>query len=198
MSLVTLVSGGLDSSLMSILAAEEGLKIHPLFINYGQLCVDREWAACLRVHKEFDLPKPVQMDVRGFGKVVPSGLTNSKLRINEDAFLPGRNIIFLLLGASYAFKVGAKGVAIGLLTEKNKIFPDQTINVIKKCEQLISASMGKKIKIHYPLMNFEKRDVMKIAKSKGLENTYSCHSGTKKPCGKCISCLEFINAKRRS
>ena len=42
MSIVTLVSGGLDSTLVAKLAQEEGLRQHPLFIDYGQRSRDRE------------------------------------------------------------------------------------------------------------------------------------------------------------
>jgi 7-cyano-7-deazaguanine synthase len=45
-------------------------------------------------------------------------------------------------------------------------------------------------------MTFNKGDILKLAKIRGISNTYSCHSGTKEPCGICISCLEILNAKR--
>ena len=50
MGIVTLVSGGLDSTLMSMLIREEGVPLFPLFIDYGQLAVSREWEACKRLH----------------------------------------------------------------------------------------------------------------------------------------------------
>jgi len=34
-SLVNLVSGGLDSTLVGVMTREEGLGVHPLFIDYG-------------------------------------------------------------------------------------------------------------------------------------------------------------------
>ena len=33
--IVTLVSGGIDSTLMSMMAQEEGIALFPLFIDYG-------------------------------------------------------------------------------------------------------------------------------------------------------------------
>ena len=35
MGIVTLVSGGFDSTLMSLMAHEEGATLFPLFIDYG-------------------------------------------------------------------------------------------------------------------------------------------------------------------
>ncbi len=43
MQIVTLVSGGVDSTLMSLMAQEEGVTLFPLFVDYGQLGAEREW-----------------------------------------------------------------------------------------------------------------------------------------------------------
>ena len=126
MSLVSLVSGGLDSTLVSVLAQEAGIEQYPLFIDYGQICKDQEWQTCLRVHAKLNLPQPICMNLTGFGQLISSGLTDSSKRVNEDAFLPGRNLLFLLAGCAYAYQVNANAVAIGLLSEEAHLFPDQT------------------------------------------------------------------------
>jgi len=113
--IVTLVSGGIDSTLMSLMAQEEGIQLFPLFVDYGQLAAAKEWEACTRLHKKHGLPSVMRMDMSGFGKIIPSGITDPHLRINEDAFLLGRNLLFVLAGAAYAFKVQANSVALGLL-----------------------------------------------------------------------------------
>ena len=192
--LVTLVSGGIDSTVMSVLAKEQGFELFPLFIDYGQLGSKLEWAACEKNHKKHKLPKPKKMALSGFGKLVHSGLTDKKLRIKEDAFLPGRNTLFLLMASSYAYQVKSQNIAIGLLTEKYKLFPDQTSEYISAAEKFISMEMDYEIKILAPLMQFNKAEVMKLAKAKKINKTYSCHSGNPIPCGKCISCIEIKNA----
>src|SRR4051812_17160131 len=123
MKLITLVSGGIDSTLMSILAKEQGFELFPLFINYGQLNLDFEWKSCRANHAKFRLGTPLRLELSGFGKNIKSGLTSKKLRVLEDAFLPGRNSLFLLMAASYAYKVQARNIAIGLLSDRFKLFP---------------------------------------------------------------------------
>ena len=191
MSIVSLVSGGLDSTLMAVLAKEAELTIYPLFINYGQISYDRELAACKFVLNKFKLPYPEIADVSGIGELIPCGLTDPQMHIFEDAFLPGRNMLFLLLGASYAYKMNANSVAIGLLDESVSIFPDQTKDFTDEAESLISRAYGRNINILTPLISFTKDDVIELAKEKGISNTYSCHSGKDNPCGKCIACKEF-------
>lgn len=197
MGIVTLVSGGLDSTLMSMLIREEGVPLFPLFIDYGQLAVSREWEACKRLHRQFDLPDVVHMDLSGFGKIIPSGITDTGMRINEDAFLPGRNLLFILAGASYALKVKADSVAIGLLDPSYSLFPDQSEEFINKSERIIEKTMEKHINILTPLIGFSKRDVLLLSSVRGLKDTYSCHAGRENPCGECVACLEFSIPEER-
>lgn len=194
--LVTLVSGGIDSTVMSIMAKEQDFEIYPLFIDYGQLGAKLEWQACTYNHSKHKLPKPQKMVLKGFGKVIRSGITDRKLRIKEDAFLPGRNSLFLLAAASYAYQKKSQNIAIGLLSERFKLFPDQSTDFIQTAEKFLFSELDYKIKILTPLMRFNKAEVMKIAKAKKINKTYSCHAGNSVPCGKCISCLEIKKAQQ--
>lgn len=192
MSIVNLVSGGLDSTLIGVMAREEGIAVHPLFIDYGQRAAQREWEICQFVHQQSCLSFPRRMDLSGFGKVIQSGLTSTDKDVKDDAFTPGRNLLFLLMGGAYAFQVGAQAVAIGLLSEQFSLFPDQCANFVEKAEWAIRAALGRAIRIVTPLFEFSKADVIKLAQEKGIHGTYSCHAGTDLPCGRCISCLEIL------
>lgn len=195
MSFVNLVSGGLDSTLVGVLAKEEGITTYPLFVDYGQRARFREWETCLRVHARLELPPPVRMDLSGFGQVIHSGLTSRELDVKVDAFTPGRNLMFLLMGGAYAYQVGATKVAMGLLSERFCLFPDQRSDFVSESEHLISTALGRQIKMVLPLGDFSKADVVELAKEKGIVGTYSCHIGDEAPCGQCISCLEFGTAQ---
>jgi 7-cyano-7-deazaguanine synthase len=109
----------------------------------------------------------------------------------EDAFTPGRNLLFLLIGAAHAHTVGADAVGIGLLDEASIIFPDQTSDFLSGAESILSKCLGRDVKIVAPLRGFTKRDVVLLAQTKGIENTYSCHAGGEHPCGVCIACREY-------
>jgi 7-cyano-7-deazaguanine synthase len=195
MSAVSLVSGGLDSSTMAILANEEGLVQFPLFVDYGQKSRGREWNACRTVLKSFNLPAPRKMQIAGFGRLISSGLTDPKKDTYRDAFLPGRNLMFLLCAAAYAVQNHADVVLIGLLNEETHLFPDQTKLFLSESERTISSAMGRKIRICAPLAHLFKSDVIAMARKRGLVGTYSCHRGTLRPCGVCVSCREFLSAK---
>ncbi|MDH4188314.1 MAG: 7-cyano-7-deazaguanine synthase [Nitrospira sp.] len=192
MSIVTLVSGGLDSTVMAVLTREEGLTQFPLFIDYGQLGRDKELQACLMNFKRYDLPEPTVAPLSGYGSLLSSGLTDARKHIFNDAFLPCRNLMFLTVGAAYAFQCGASAVGIGLLDEAFSLFPDQAKGFLSDAEALLSKALGKSIRVITPLITFSKADVLKIAKAKGITRTYSCHAGTEVPCGQCVACREYI------
>lgn len=195
MSIVTLVSGGIDSSLVALLAKKEGVIQHPLFIDYGQLGRERELHACRGVHAAHGLPEPVVMNLSGFGETISSGITDRKKDIFADAFLPGRNLLFLLAGGAYAYQTNANAVAIGLLNEETHLFPDQTKRFLIQAETMISFCMERTIRIIAPLLSFYKSDVIRLAEQYGLIGTYSCHSGLDDPCGVCVSCKELLSAQ---
>lgn len=191
MAIVSLASGGLDSSLMSLLAKENDNVLHPLFINYGQLAYEKEWLACQIMHHKYGLPTPMKMDIDGYGKTILSGLTSKDKLIKDEAFLPGRNLVFLVMGAAYAKQVGATAVTIGLLKEETAIFNDQTDLFLEKAQDIIRYTIGEEIQILTPLREFYKQEVVELAKIKGLDGTYSCHAGGDVPCEKCIACEEY-------
>jgi len=195
MKIVPLTSGGVDSSVMMLLLKKEDYELFPLFIDYGQLAREKEWMACQNVCRFLGL-EPCRMDISGFGKSIPSGITNSNLDIEKNAFLPTRNLLFLTLGAAYGYAKSANVVAIGLLS--NPIFPDQTISFVQTAQKSISMSLGTNTVILAPLISLDKRDTLRLARKYGLplNLTSSCHSGSEKPCGRCISCKERIAAEK--
>lgn len=192
MSMVTLVSGGLDSTVMSVLAKREGLTQHPLFIDYGQRGRDRELRACRANLRRHELPSPKLVALAGFGALLPSGLTDARKHVFSDAFLPCRNLMFLTVAAAYAYQRGASSVAIGLLDDAFSLFPDQTRSFISAAEDLLSRTLGKPLTLATPLISMSKAQVVRVAKTLGITQTYSCHSGTKTPCGDCVACREYI------
>jgi 7-cyano-7-deazaguanine synthase len=191
---VVLSSGGLDSSLLMLLLKQEGYDVHPVHINYGQLAEEKEWSSCQRVAEYLGLPAPVKMDVTGMA-LLPSGLVNSNLHIEKDAFLPTRNLLFAVMGSAYAFTISSNIVALGILA--NPIFPDQTKGFIDVTEKCISTAIGRNIKLLTPFITLDKREIIVLAAKHSLpfEITYYCHAGTEKPCGICISCKERIAAE---
>lgn len=194
MRIVALISGGIDSSVMCLMLKRDEAEIQPLFIDYGQLARSLEWQAVQEVCEFLDISPAVKIDVSGFGRLISCGLTDRRQDVKAKAFLPTRNLLFLSLGAAYAYSNDIYFVAIGLLSDS--IFPDQTEEFISCAQKAISEALGANFKILTPLRKFTKLDIMLLAKkySIPLDITYSCHLGRKQPCGRCISCEEQMAA----
>jgi len=193
--IVVLSSGGIDSSVMLKLLQESDNLLFPLFINYGQLAAVSEWKACKMICRHLNL-KPKRMNISGFGNSIPSGITNSTVDVEKEAFLPTRNLLLLTLGAAYGYVNSAFTIAIGLLS--HPIFPDQTPDFVKEAENVIGRALGLRIAILAPLISMTKADTIRLAQKHHLpiESTYSCHLGGTNPCGHCISCKERIEGEK--
>jgi 7-cyano-7-deazaguanine synthase len=196
MEAVVLTSGGIDSLVVAKLLKEEGYKIFPIFIDYGQLGGLKEWEACQKTLELSGLPKPERIDLSGYGKSIKSGLTDKGKDISKEAFLPGRNLLFLMTAASYAYQRGIETIAIGFLNEDTHLFPDQTSEFLVNANFAINSALDKYITITTPLIQFHKKEVIELARKLNLpiDQTYSCHSGDGKYCKKCISCKEILDA----
>lgn len=189
-----MMSGGVDSSMLAALLKKQGHEILPVHINYGQLAEEREWSSCVRVCAYLKLPDPVRFDLSGM-KVIPSGLTDRNLDVEKEAFLPTRNLVFLVAGAAYAYSRAVNVVAVGLLA--NPIFPDQTQGFVSSVEACLAETLGTRMRVLAPFITLDKRDILKLAEKESfpLSVCYYCHSGGEVPCGKCISCKERIAAE---
>lgn len=195
MKIVVMSSGGVDSSLTMMLLKREGHDVYPAHVDFGHLAEEREWPACQTVCARLGVNTPVRFKISGT-EVIPSSLVHRDLDIEKDAFFPNRNLLFATLGASYAFGISSRVVALGILA--NPIFPDQTPEFFKNAERCISSALGVEMKILTPLIQLDKRETLKLARARGLpiELTYYCHSGGDEPCGICISCKERVAAEK--
>jgi 7-cyano-7-deazaguanine synthase len=100
-------------------------------------------------------------------------------------------MLFLLMGAAYAYQQDANAVSIGLLKEDSALFGDQTRQFLKQAEDLLKLILGCHFLVLAPLMEMTKAHVVNLAKEKGIHGTWSCHRGGPEPCGVCIACCEY-------
>jgi len=196
MKIVSLTSGGIDSFVMNAMFQKEGIEVHPIFINYGQLGMQKEYTSFINVCEYLKL-KPETIDLSNFGKYIQSGITNDKMDVVEEAFLPNRNLLFLTLASSYAYQNDIYQVAIGIID--NHIFSDQTKAFLEATEKCLRESLEVDIKIVYPLKKLNKLDIYKLASELDLplEIIYYCHVGGPEPCNRCLACQEHVLAKKQ-
>lgn len=160
-------------------------------MNYGQINGARELASLRQACADLSIGSPLELNLSDFGRVVKSGLTDAGLHIVDDAFTPGRNLLFIVAAAAVANARGINRIVLGLLSEETIIFPDQSDEFLSVAGKAIEVSLGVQMEILTPLRDYRKTDVVNLAKKLQVKEYYSCHAGTVPPCGVCIACREY-------
>ncbi len=198
---VVLLSGGIDSATTLFYARSKGYKIKALLFDYGQrhnkeikaaekicvvcgvnltlLSIRLPWGGSVLLDKKSKLPKQTSRN-----KNIP--LT----------YVPGRNIIFLSFALSFAEAQKAEAIFIGANAVDFSGYPDCRYVFIKAFQRVAdlgtkSGVEGKRIKIHAPLINLKKSEIIRLGLKLGVpfEYTWSCYKGERYPCGECDSCI---------
>ena len=199
---LVLFSGCLDSTTVLSYALSKKYKIIALTINYKQRhCYEIE--ASKRIIKKYHNINHIIFDI-DLSKIGGSALTDSNIDVpNKNTtgipvtYVPARNTIFLSIAASYAERHMIRDIFIGVNAIDYSGYPDCRPEFIKSYEQMInigtkSGSEGSAFKIHAPLINLSKSEIITMGTSLGIDykDTVSCYALNEKgeACGECDSC----------
>jgi len=205
MKAVSLLSGGLDSTVTLAYALSEGYEVVPMTIRYGQRHV-RELDAAKAVVKHYGLKDHVVLDL-DLGSF-RSALTRKDISVPERGstseigddipitYVPARNIIFLSIAAGLAESVDADRIFIGANAIDYSGYPDCRPEFFRAFETVLKVGTkagveGAPIIIEHPILRSTKADIVRLGKKlkAPLELTWSCYQGGEKACGRCDSCL---------
>jgi len=190
LKIVTLLSGGIDSSIMALLYKKSDFDQFPLFIDYGQQATEREWISCKKVCSYLNLRKPKKISISSISNLHQNLLTN-KSSVKKNPFFPFRNLILISIGALYAYGIDCDTVAIGIIGRGAIPFPDCSRDFILSVSKSLFISVNSKTNILSPLLKFSKGEVIYYGAEHGFpyELTYSCYLGRIKHCGRCAACV---------
>ncbi|MGD9162892.1 MAG: 7-cyano-7-deazaguanine synthase, partial [Desulfobacteraceae bacterium] len=110
-----------------------------------------------------------------------------------SSFVPGRNLLFLTIGATFAYKMNIFDIVTGVCEVDYSGYPDCRENTIKATESALSLGMDCRFTIHTPLMFLTKSETVKLSMHlegcfEALSYSHTCYNGIIPPCGKCPSC----------
>ncbi len=212
---IVLLSGGLDSTTVLAIAKNLKFETYALSFEYGQRHeIELESARKIAINFNVKEHKIAKIDLRIFGG---SALTDN-IEVPKNSFcekeipityVPARNTIFLSYALAYAEIIGAFDIFIGVNAIDYSNYPDCRPEFINSFESLanfataIGVKNDKKFKIHAPLIQMSKKEIIETGISLGVDysNTHSCYDPiiTQKEvhsCGKCDSCLLRIEGFR--
>lgn len=179
---IHLLSGGLDSTAMLYDLRAQGIPVHCLLFNYGQVNIQE--LDCARRHcQSTDTLFTVVELHRIRGLFARSALTDGK----GSKIVPNRNAVFLHIAASIAAGQGVEQVTIGMNKDDQRDFPDCSPEFLAAINlSLFKARLD--VLVFAPYMNMTKAEIVQNAREHGwpIGDTISCYQGYN--CGRCDAC----------
>lgn len=201
---VTLLSGGLDSSTLAYLLAEEGHEQTFLSFDYGQKHVKElrsaSWVAGV-LKGEHHI-----VDLRSLQLLLRSSLTTKEEvpdgHYAEDTMrstvVPNRNAIMLSIAYGLASSIGADSIAIAAHGGDHYQYPDCRPNFFAAFIEMEGQSLfGFHVPVlRAPFIQSTKTDIARKAFELNvpIDLTWSCYKGGEYHCGRCGTCVERLEA----
>jgi 7-cyano-7-deazaguanine synthase len=201
---VVLFSGGIDSTTALYWARGKFDPLRALIVDYGQqhrieVEMAKKIAAGLAV--AYDVVALPLRDLLGSalladGRPIPESLAEARKEPGTPStYVPFRNGIFLALAAACAESHASRNLVTGFNAIDTPDYPDTTVQFSRKMAAAINQGTsagkgGEKFKVHAPLLNLSKNEIITLGFELGADYGYSisCYRGAEQPCGRCPSC----------
>ena len=202
---ICILSGGMDSTLASYIAKNDGYEIIAVHFNYGQRTQDRELKAFRDICNDLKILEKYEIDIPFFTQIGASALTDKNIDVPTNGievgvpvtYVPFRNGIFLSIAAAVAEKEEATAMYIGVVQEDSSGYPDCTDSFISDMKKAINQGTKEDtyIDILTPLVHLSKAQIVQEALKLNvpLEHTWSCYKEEAEACGVCDSCRLRLN-----
>jgi 7-cyano-7-deazaguanine synthase len=212
---LVLFSGGQDSATCLAWALQRFAQVETVGFDYGQRHrVELEVRAEFRAGLARDLPDLAArlgedhlLPLEALGAVSETALTR-ETAIAMDAsglpntFVPGRNLLFLTLGAALGWRRGIRHLVAGMCETDYSGYPDCRDDTIKAMQVALTLGLDRRFVLHTPLMWVDKAGTWAMAEAIGgaalveliRAGTHSCYLGDRTMqdwgagCGSCPAC----------
>ncbi len=199
---IVLLSGGLDSATVLNIALKE-YQVTALVFDYGQRH-KFEISAAKKIADKYDISlRLIKIDLGQFGN---SALTDDiEVPKNQEigkeipiTYVPVRNTIFLSYALAYAEVNNIFDIFIGVNALDYSGYPDCRPEFIEAFEKMANegtkfAQGNKKIKIHTPLIDLTKAEIISTGNKLDVDYklTHSCYDPSLDglSCGECDACI---------
>ena len=211
MKVVSLFSGGLDSTTLAYLLREQGHELRLLSVNYGQrhyreLNAAQAIAYELGYADEGGIVAWATGHLKGIDFTLDgSSQTNGGIEVPEGHYaeesmkatvVPNRNMLLLATATAWAISTGSDAVAYGAHAGDHAIYPDCRPQFVAAMAAVMKLCDYKPIELLAPFISLTKADIVKLGAELAVpfEKTWSCYQGGDIHCGRCGTCVERIEA----
>ncbi len=215
-SALVLFSGGQDSATCLAWALERYSRVETIGFDYGQRhSIELECRSGFMSKLRVSFPEWSNklgddhlLDLSLLGQISDTALTQEKAIQMEksglpNTFVPGRNLLFLTLAATVAYRRNLKVIVGGMCETDYSGYPDCRDDTIKALQVAISLGLDTRLVLETPLMWIDKAATWKMADNLGgrelldivREETHTCYLGDRTRrhdwgygCNACPSC----------
>lgn len=213
---LVLFSGGQDSTVCLAWALQRYERVETVGFDYGQRhAVELEQRSIVLTHIREAFPDWVNrlgedhlLDLRVLGQIGGSALTDRReveVQANglPNTFVPGRNLMFLTLAASLAYRRDIDVLVGGMCETDFSGYPDCRDDTIKSQQVTLALGLGQRMTIETPLMWIDKAGTWALAEQLGgetlveqiIQYTHTCYLGERGElhpwghgCARCPAC----------
>jgi 7-cyano-7-deazaguanine synthase len=183
-----LCSGGLDSTTLAHWMRDQDIEIVPIFLDYGQHCVEKEWKTLQRVLPTKGVKPAERIDVSGIFRgsrsrlIVEANLWAEPVA-DDDLYVPYRTLLFFSIGAACAQTRGLTDVYSGFINSNHAKELDCSADFLNGLGAL-SANIGP-VRFHMPFRDWSKTQVVAEAMrlKVAIGGTFSCQIFSDTPSG---------------
>lgn len=204
---VVIVSGGMDSTVLTYWARHEGFTVSLVSFDYGQRH-KRELIYASLLAKRLQVPHHI-VDLTSITDLLRASDSSlvSDAPVPEGHYsaatmaktvVPNRNAIMLSIAYGHAVAIGATKVLTGVHAGDHAVYPDcrpEFITSLTSALQLGNEGFGRP-EILAPFVFLTKSDIATYGMILNVpfELTWSCYNGRDKHCGRCGTCVERLEA----
>ncbi|MBC7490584.1 MAG: 7-cyano-7-deazaguanine synthase QueC [Glaciimonas sp.] len=195
---LALFSGGQDSTTCLAWALSRYDRVETIGFDYGQRHAVELVQRPILIKKlrsqsaEWDkkLDKDHLIDLPIISKISATAMTEDVEIVMQknglpNTFVPGRNILFMTVAATVAYRRGLDVLVGGMCETDFSGYPDCRDDTIKALQVALNLGMATRLKLETPLMWIDKSDTWKMAQELGGDtlvdliraDTHTCYMG---------------------
>lgn len=192
---IILLGGGLDSTALLIDLVKQKLKVHGLFIDYGQKAIIGERHAVKYFCKKYNVPLTImKMELN---KIATSNIMKGTAVGSRPSrnILEGRNAIFATLATTFAATKKTKNIYFGFHVEpKASQFEDAKMKFVKQFNEFVDSYLRKNhknIRLITPYSKMTRQEIFERSfdmDDEIITRSFTCYEPGYKECGECVHC----------